>query len=269
MFLVLYGLMGYRKTVVRDNLQRSFPEKTTAELRRIEVAYYRHLCDVVLESFKLLGMSRDDLIKRCHVKNSEVYYALLRERRSIIVALGHQGNWEWAGAVTAARGNVPLNVIYRPLSNKHFDRLMLRIRSRFGADPVAANDILRKLYAEQHVPSTTAFLADQTPAPEHAYWVDFLHQTTPVFAGTEKIARKFNYPVLFAEMKKIKRGHYEVEIRMVADEPMQLRVGEITRLHTKALETCIVAQPHTWLWSHRRWKHKPPATLRQNVTGAA
>lgn len=266
MFVVLYVLMGYRKKVVRENLQRSFPEKSAEELKSIERAYYHHLCDTVLETFKLLGMRREELIKHCRVTNSELYFELLRQRRSIIVTLGHQGNWEWAGAVTAARGNVPLNVIYRPLSNKYFDRLMIKIRSRFGATPVSANDILRKLYAEQHIPSTTAFLADQTPAPEHAYWVNFLNQQTPVFAGTEKIARKFNYPVLFAEMKKVKRGYYEIDIRMVAEEPLQFKVGEVTNLHTKALEKYIIEQPHTWLWSHRRWKHKPPVGLRENVT---
>jgi Kdo2-lipid IVA lauroyltransferase/acyltransferase len=268
LFVILYGLVGYRKQVVRDNLKRSFPEKSDQELRGIERSYYRHLCDVVLETFKLLGMSRSDLLRRCRINNHEIFYDVLRQRRNLVVALGHQGNWEWVGAATAARGDTLLNVIYRPLHNTFFDGLMICIRSRFGAVPVAAKDILRKLYAERHVPSTVAFLADQTPSPEQALWVPFLNQATPVFAGTEKIARKFNYPVAFATLKKIKRGYYEVDIRMIAEEPMQLPDGEITRLHTKALEEAIVQQPYTWLWSHRRWKHKPPVTVGNALSGS-
>jgi KDO2-lipid IV(A) lauroyltransferase len=95
--------------------------------------------------------------------------------------------------------------------------------------------------------------------------VNFLNQQTPVFAGTEKIARKFNYPVLFASMKKIKRGYYEIEIRMAVEEPALAPAGGITRSHTAALERSIREQPHTWLWSHRRWKHKPPKNLESPV----
>ena len=269
MFVVLYGLVGYRKKVTRDNLKKSFPEKSEKELRRVERDYYRHLCDLVLETFKLLGMRRSDLLKRCKINNYELYFDLLSQRRSIVVALGHQGNWEWMGAATAARGDSPLYAIYRPLSNAFFDRLMFRIRSRFGATPVAAKDILRKLYSQQHIPSTTAFLADQTPSPETAFWTNFLNQPTPVFVGTEKIARKFNYPVVFAAMKKIRRGYYEVTIELMAEEPSATADGEITKAHTKALEKAVMAQPFSWLWSHRRWKHQPPVQQRDNVMSGA
>lgn len=259
MFVVLYGLVGYRKKVTRENLKRSFPEKSEKELRQIERGYYRHLCDLILETFKLLGMSRSDLLKRCKINNYEMYFDLLSQRRNTVATLGHQGNWEWVGAAVGAKSDSALYVIYRPLSNTFFDRLMIRIRKRFGAIPVAAKDILRKLYKDQHILSTTCFLTDQTPSPEHAYWLEFMNQPTPVYEGTEKIARKFNSPVIFAGMRKVKRGYYEVDMMLIADDPSQLKDGELTKLHTKALEQYIVAQPHTWLWSHRRWKHKQPA----------
>lgn len=35
-FLVVYYIAGYRRGVVRKNLQRSFPEKTQKELRQVE-----------------------------------------------------------------------------------------------------------------------------------------------------------------------------------------------------------------------------------------
>jgi Kdo2-lipid IVA lauroyltransferase/acyltransferase len=265
MFVVLYGVVGYRKKVVRENLKKSFPEKSETELRYIERAYYRHLCDLILETFKLLTMRRSDLLKHCKIKNHELYFDMLRHSRSLVVALGHQGNWEWMGAAFAARSEAPLYVIYRPLSNKYFDRLMIYIRKRFGAKPVPANDILRKLFSQQHITSTTAFLSDQTPPPEHAYWVEFLNQQTPVYIGLEKIARKFNYPVGFAGVKKIRRGYYEVDLNILTEEPLNTTEGEITRMHTKSLEEYILEQPHTWLWSHRRWKHKQPETKTSDV----
>lgn len=259
-FVFLFYVLRYRKQVTMTNLRNAFPEKSEKEIQHISFRFYRHLCDMILETFKLLGMRRSEVLKRCRITNYEVYYSILSQQRSIIVALGHQGNWEWLGAATAARGDGILQVIYKPLHNPYFDRLMLNIRSRFGAIPVPAKDILRRMIEMRGTLTTTAFLADQTPPPESAYWLKFLNQDTPVFIGTEKMARKFNYPVVFAAMRKIKRGYYEVDVIKVCEEPADTEQGYITSLHTAILEEQIIKQPETWLWSHRRWKHQRPIT---------
>ena len=256
LFLVLYYIIGYRKKITATNLRNAFPEKSDAEIQTIIIKYYRHLCDIILETFKLLGMRRSELNKRCRIINYELYFDILSGQRSIIVALGHQGNWEWLGAATATRGDGPLQVIYKPLSNPYFDRLMKKIRSRFGATPIPDKDVLRQMIATKGGLSTTAFISDQTPPPDHAFWINFLNQDTPVFIGTEKLARRLNYPVLFAAMRKVKRGYYEVEVLRVCDEPAESDPGSITTAHTRLLEEQIIKQPETWLWSHRRWKHQ-------------
>jgi KDO2-lipid IV(A) lauroyltransferase len=256
LFLVLYYIIGYRKKITATNLRNAFPEKSDAEIQTIIIKYYRHLCDIILETFKLLGMRRSELNKRCRIINYELYFDILSGQRSIIVALGHQGNWEWLGAATATRGDGPLQVIYKPLSNPYFDRLMKKIRSRFGATPIPDKDVLRQMIATKGSLSTTAFISDQTPPPDHAFWINFLNQDTPVFIGTEKLARRLNYPVLFAAMRKVKRGYYEVEVLRVCDEPAESDPGSITTAHTRLLEEQIIKQPETWLWSHRRWKHQ-------------
>ncbi len=256
MFVLLYYVAAYRKQVTLTNLRNSFPEKSEKEISQIAFKYYRHLCDIILETFKLLGMRRSEVLKRCRINNYELYYDILSQQRSIIVALGHQGNWEWLGAATATRGDGNLQVIYKPLSNIYFDKLTKRIRSKFGATPVPAKDILRRMIEMRGTLTTTAFIADQTPPPESAYWLNFLNQDTPVFIGTEKMARKFNYPVVFAAMRKIKRGYYEVDVILVCNEPADTEQGDITQKHTQLLEEQIKQQPETWLWSHRRWKHQ-------------
>jgi KDO2-lipid IV(A) lauroyltransferase len=106
--------------------------------------------------------------------------------------------------------------------------------------------------------TVTTFIADQTPQPETAYWTTFLNQDTPVFKGTEVIAKKLNMPVIYATVKRIKRGVYELHAEMLAEHPSETADGEITEMHTRKLERDIIAHPETWLWSHRRWKHKKP-----------
>ncbi len=258
LYILLFYIVGYRKEVTLTNLRNAFPEKNDKEINHIARKYYRHLTDTILETFKLLGMRRSEVLKRCRINNYEVYFDLLSQQRSIICALGHQGNWEWLGAATSAKGDSVVQVIYKPLQNSYFDKLVKKIRSKFGAIPVSSRDILRRMIEMRGTLTATAFLADQTPSPEGAYWLRFLNQDTPVFIGVEKLARKFNYPVVFGAMRKIKRGFYEVDVIKLCDEPAETEQGYITELHTRLLEEHIKMQPETWLWSHRRWKHQRP-----------
>jgi KDO2-lipid IV(A) lauroyltransferase len=85
-----------------------------------------------------------------------------------------------------------------------------------------------------------------------------LNQETPVYRGTEKIAVKLNLPVVYINVKRIKRGYYQVVAEMLCENPSSTSEGEISELHTRKLEKQILTQPETWLWSHRRWKHKRP-----------
>jgi Kdo2-lipid IVA lauroyltransferase/acyltransferase len=258
-FVLLYHVLKYRRGVVISNLRNSFPGKNEEEIRRMERAFYRHLCDLFMETFKTLTISPSALARRCRVKDMEAVRQLHRDGRSIVFVMGHHGNWEWAGASYTQACPYPIQVIYRPLRNIYFDRLMIRLRSRFGAIPVPMHEIGRRMLSLRNTPTATVFIADQTPPPENACWTSFLNQDTPVFTGTEKLAKKFGYPVLFASVKKVKRGYYEIETETIVENPSLAEEGEITIAHTRRLETEIREQPETWLWSHRRWKHRRPA----------
>jgi len=137
---------------------------------------------------------------------------------------------------------------------------MLDLRSRFGGDIVAMTQLYKRLITlkQQNISTTIGLIADQTPPPESAYWTTFLNQDTPVFNGTEKLAKKFNYPVVYLNIKKAKRGYYNLSTTLITENPKELSEGQISEMHTKHLEKNIREQPHIWLWSHRRWKHKKP-----------
>jgi KDO2-lipid IV(A) lauroyltransferase len=255
---LLYRIIGYRKTVVYDNLKNSFPEKTQEELKEIERKFYHYLCDLFLETLKTLTISKKEAIKRCSLnENTKTIFNQLHDKKqSCILVMGHYGNWEWAGNSFSLLNPQQLYVIYHPLSNKHFDKLMYDMRSRFGTKLYAMKDTLREMIRNRNEINATAFIADQTPSPEGAYWTTFLNQDTPVFWGTEKIAQKLNYPVVYVTVNRLKRGYYEVNAEYLVTEPKNTSEGEISELHTRKLEMDIIAQPEIWLWSHRRWKYK-------------
>ncbi len=257
-YLLLYRIIGYRKKVVYQNLKNSFPEKKHEELKKIEKQFYHYLVDLFLETLKTLTISKKEAIKRCKLNSKAIllFNELYTQKQSCILVMGHFGNWEWAGNTFSLINQQQLYVIYHPLTNKHFDKLMYDMRTRFGSKLYAMKDTMRGMISNRNEINATAFIADQTPSPENAYWTTFLNQDTPVFWGTEKIAQKLNYPVVYVTINRVKRGFYEVNAEILVKEPKNTKEGEISELHTRQLEKDIKAQPEIWLWSHRRWKHK-------------
>lgn len=262
LYLLIYKVVGYRKKVVYENLKNSFPEKSHKELKEIEKKFFHYLCDLVLETLKTLTISKKEALRRCAFNENAIaiFKQLNDEKKSCILVMGHFGNWEWAGSSFSLLNSQQLYVIYHPLSNKYFDTLMYNMRSRFGTKLYAMKDTMREMIRNRHEINATAFIADQTPSPEGAYWTTFLNQDTPVFWGTEKIAQKLNYPVLYATVNRKKRGYYEVDVEYLVHNPKDTKEGEISELHTRKLEKDIIAQPEIWLWSHRRWKYRRTLT---------
>lgn len=258
-YLILYYLVKYRRKVVRTNLVHAFPEKSFPEIVEIEKKYYRHLCDLFVEMYRMWHMTEKDIRRRCVFTNPEVIQHYFDQGKSVIGVLGHYGNWEWMASYSLwMSSEVDFYTLYKPLHDPVADRMMRTIRSRFRAKPVPKNDILRKIVENRREGRLflAAFIGDQTPnAGNLNFWMEFLHQDTPVLIGTEKIARKFDLPVISLRMRKVKRGYYEVEFVDLCAEPNKLEPGELTVMHTRMLEKYICEEPELWLWSHRRWKH--------------
>lgn len=258
LYLVVYKLVGYRRKVVRENLRKSFPNKTQAELLVIEKKYYHVLCDIIVETTKLNTLTEVEIKKRVKIKNSERFFELLKEGKSISMVLGHYLNWEWFVLALPLYTGVSTFGIYKPLTNKTFDDLFKNMRSRMGMKMTPMQQIMRALLQAKEKPYTIAIVTDQTPSDiDNCYWTKFLNQDTPIFLGTEKIANHFDTAVAFLDMDRTKRGYIEFEFVILAESCKGMPEFELTELHTRYLEKKINNKPEFWLWSHRRWKHQP------------
>ena len=258
MFLLVYRIFGYRKSVVTANLERSFPEKSSDEIAAIRRGYYRYFCDLVLETIKTLSISPAAVNERFSCGDMSSFEHCFKKKQSVIIVMGHLGNWELCGAYFSQLPLHQLYVLYHPLANKHFDGLVYRMRTRLGTRLYPMKSAFRGMVKNRKELTATAFIADQTPSPANAYWMTFLNQDTAVFKGTETIARKLDYPVIYLSVIRERRGHYRIHGELLAEHPRDLPENALTELHTKRLEQDIIDHPETWLWSHRRWKHKRP-----------
>jgi KDO2-lipid IV(A) lauroyltransferase len=244
--------------VVFVNLKNSFPDKTTAEIIVIQKKFYRYFCDLFLETFKTLTISQKKMLEHCSFDPAakRLFDQLAEEHKSVIVVMGHQGNWEWGGNTFSICCKHQLYVIYHPLANKYFNELICGMRQRFGGKLIPMKNTFRDMVKNRNELTATAFIADQSPNPASAHWMQFLNQDTPVFMGTEKIAQKVKYPIVYVSVKRLTRGYYTVMAELLQTPPFVGNEGDITEKHSKKLESDIIVQPETWLWVHKRWKHK-------------
>lgn len=262
-YFLIYKVLGYRKEVVMNNLRNSFPEKDEAELKAIASKFYRWFCDLTLETLKTLTISPEEVRKRVEFRGKDILQQYAQEKRSVILVLGHYGNWELAGARYSQERDIPqLYVIFHPLANARFDRLMHHMRTRHGTKLYTMRETSKAMIRDRGLLTATAFIADQTPSPERAYWMNFLNQDTPVFQGTEGLARKLDKPVIYISITRPERGYYCMSMETLVADPTHTRDGEITEVHTRRLERDIRKYPELWLWTHRRWKHRRPSTVK-------
>ncbi len=259
LFVVVYRLIRYRKRIVLENLRNAYPESTPGEIDDICRKYYRYFCDLVLETFKTLTISPEQAMRRVAIRDWSVIDQQINDGRDVILVLGHYCNWELAGAAFGAWRRHQMFVIYKPLANPVMDRLINTMRTRSGTRLIPIKETVRQMEKNSGTGCVTAFIADQSPPPDKAHWMTFLNQDTPVFLGAEGLARRFDQAVVFLEIRRIKRGFYEMFFELLTTEPRQTADGEITEAHTRKLESVIREEPEFWIWSHRRWKHKRPS----------
>ncbi len=258
--IIVKDIVGYRKKIVYKNLRNSFPNKSKKEIQHIASAFYKHFCDQIIEMLYFSHISEKEVNRRISWSGAEIIQDALKENRSVIVMLGHYGNWEWLPSF-AIQTEQTFYMLYKPLHPKGMDLFIKKMRERFGATTLPKDHAFRTIIGEfiHKKSSFSGFIADQIPKIDDIqHWIPFLNQTTGVFLGAEKIGRKINARIVFATMQKIRRGYYHCDIRLIDDQPASSPEYSVTEKFFALLEEQIVKDPAIWLWSHNRWKHQPP-----------
>ena len=257
-YLIVYYLIGYRKNVVRENLKRSFPGKTDRELLAREKKFYHHLCDLLFESMKMATISKEEMSRRMKILNYEPLLKHYDENKSVLLITSHYGNWEWTSSFSMyLPADKPMYQVYKQQKNKLFDRLIYNLRIRFGSVNVEVNELFDVLSSlkQQGKMGMIGLISDQSPSRKGIkYQSQFLNQRTPVITGTEIIAKKYDFPVYFVQIRRVKRGYYTCNPVPICLHPQESGKFEITEKYIRLLEQEIMAEPAYWLWSHRRWK---------------
>ncbi len=268
LYFIVYYLVGYRRRVVRDNLSLCFPEADRRWLRRVERRYYRHLSDLLVEgAYNVFFATPPYLKSHYRLVNRQVVDRYYEQGRSVILASAHYGNWEY---MVSSLGMQFLHHgigVGKPLQDKLTADYITRRRTRYGTQVVDQTDVREHVafFDAHRVPCVLMMLGDQSPSnPRKSYWTTFLGRDTAFLYGTEYFARKYNYPVIYYSVERVRRGYYEVTFTPLCEHPQEVPQYSIVEDYVRRLEQQILARPEHWLWSHRRWKHTRPDHPSQN-----
>ena len=259
-YVVVYHLVGYRKKTVRQNLASSFPEKGKEELRKIERAFFHFLCDYIVETLKLLSISKEKFLQHVEYRGVEQIEECFDQGQTCAAILGHYCNWEYLTPIGLAfqrHTDAVTALIYHPLASDITEQLFLDIRQSLGGTAVSKKEILRRLvgWRRENRMWLAGYISDQSPKWQNIHlWLDFLGHDTPVFTGGERIMRRMNDAVFYVDMQRPSRGHYTVNFELITKDPASLPENEVTRLFFQRLEQTIRRDPRFYLWSHKRWK---------------
>lgn len=259
MNFLLFYVFKYRKNVIYNNLANSFPDRDQKQLNELFKLAYKNLTDILVEGIKGFTMTNGQIKRRHKVLNPELLERFYKQGKSVIALPTHYGNWEW-GALSPGLFIKDFNIVgfYKVFSNPYVDRFMRKNRSRTGTSLISIHETAKTFEELKDIPTAYIMAADQSPSnPKRAYWVNFLGHKTAFLHGPENYAKKYDIPLVFVDIQRIKRGYYELTLSVLADNPQELPEGEITKRYANMLESQIHQKPENWLWSHKRWKLNP------------
>ncbi len=257
LYFVVYYIIGYRKKVVRYNLKLSFPNKSKQERLEIEKKTIQHFLDTFMEMIKSFTISKKEISERFQYKNIEILQDFYSKNKSLIIMAGHYANWEW---VVNVNNLVPYNgyAAYKKIKNKYFEQKVKSSRTKFGAYFIPTKEFMDLMqgHADKKELAIYGLLSDQSPKLNKAhYWSNFMGVNVPVHTGAEMLAKKYNYPVIYFQTERIKRGYYKSTVMVLAENPRDYKDYQITDHFLKELESQIRNKPEFYFWTHKRFKH--------------
>jgi KDO2-lipid IV(A) lauroyltransferase len=195
-----------------------------------------------------MNFTKTKLINRIQIKNTSLITRIIKSKKPIVLLGSHYQNWEWLLLRIGLIENIKLSAVYKPLSNTLFDKILFKMRTKFGAKLIPLKKWKYFILNKKNKSHTFLFISDQVPEnKKNGIRIKFFNQSTLFHKGAEKTAKLLNARVFYIEMNRLKKGYYTIEFK-------EIKSDNITEEYANLLELTIKKDPTAWLWSHNRWK---------------
>ncbi len=244
-----------------DNLRASFPEKNEQWIIQTGKRSFEHLAMLAIDVlFTPRIVRKSNWRLYSHFVNAERGKWLLQEKKGLIMATAHYGNFEIIGYMMGLFG-FNIYSVARPLDNKFINRYLYKVRQQAGQiliDKKGASEMMSEILSTG---SALGFIADQD-AGKKGIFVDFFGRKASTYKSIGLLAMSCNLPILVGCSRRVgNRFFFEIKMyRLILPEEWKDKDDPllwITSEFTKAIEQFIRDDPTQYWWIHRRWRHRP------------
>jgi KDO2-lipid IV(A) lauroyltransferase len=254
----VFDVLGYRRRVALENLQRAFPEKSVDELQHIARGAFRNVGIALFELIWFPRMSADRLRSLVHFDRPELVIEAFAEGKGVLLLTAHFGNWELLAQCIFVQFGFPVNVIVKTQANRLVDRSINKRRIRFGNKIIPMETSLREVLRALRDKEAVGLVADQA-APKENVPVEFFGTMVPTHQGPSVFSLKMGSPIVAIFSVRRKDGSYDMHVFRVPSADLrgytEENATELTKRHVKITEDVIRRFPDHWMWMHKRWKH--------------
>ncbi len=258
--LAVFKIDKRHRSITLDNLRNSFKDKNETELYETAKDVFRNFGMSAIEFIRSERFFRDGIEKNFKIINLEAYDSALSKGRGLLLLTGHCGSWELLALAQSVR-KPPFGVVVRPLDNPHLERLVSKVRTRYGNFLIGKKWGLKEILKTVSEGGTVGILLDQNVARKEGVFVDFFGRPACTNKGMALIAARTKAPVIPAFIRRVNRELHEIylgdEIPFVETGDKEADLLTNTQAYTRAIEDFIRKYPDQWFWMHRRWKTRP------------
>jgi Kdo2-lipid IVA lauroyltransferase/acyltransferase len=257
--------MPRRRRLALANVALAFPELSGPARRRLARRSWQHLGMTLVELARLLGRPLEATLRELSLDGVEHLQRVMAEHGRALVLTAHLGNWEYLTAAHRLAG-YPLSVVVRPLDAPTLDALAAAMRRKTGVELIDKRGALRPVLEALRRGGLVGILLDQNAARRESVFVPFFGRAASTSRSLALLAVRTGAPVLPIFIRRDGPARHRVVIEPPLapsgqNDPEQAIV-ELTARCTQVIEAAIRRTPEQWLWSHDRWRTRPPALAR-------
>ena len=255
-----FSLDRKHRNIAINNLTFAFGnEKDSREIEALARRVFENLCQIIFEIGWSLRLSESDFPRYFSIEGISNYRKAFKRGKGVLFLNAHTGNWELL-SILGVMGPIPINVLFRPLDFAPLNRLILRIRSRFGAKLIPTAGAMRKILNLLKRGESISILMDQNVDWYEGVFVDFFNRRACTNKGMALLALKTGAAVIPAFLRRdgLKfKAIFEKELPLIKTGDKTKDIEANTQAYNRAIESFVRRFPEQWFWVHQRWKTRP------------
>lgn len=251
--------MKRRISIVKKNLEISFPEASDEQRLEWQKQHIRSLCQSIVDRGFVWYGSRDKIEAQVNLKNFHHIAKALENNEPIILLAPHFVALD----VAASRLTTVLEesaTIYTAQRQPDIDAIIRKGRARFNTvHLIERKEGVRSMlrYLKQGTP--VYYLPDMDFGRKGSIFVPFFGVPAATLPTTAALADKWGATVIpIYSYWDRKSGHYEVDVLPpLKNFPGDKTVEEATSSINELIEALVLRDPSQYYWVHRRFKTRP------------